>query len=226
MDTRKATLKRYGWLLVILGCLAGAVIYAKTSGILDSMGSVEAFKNYINGTGTKANVVFFLIQLLSVVLAPIPSNISTAAGANIFGMWEAFFLSTLAIVFGSVMVFFLARKFGKPFTDKFVSPKIANKYGHLISSRRDILLALLFLLPFFPDDSICLLAGLSPIGGMRFFIIMLLTRPWGILAASAVGSANVTVPWWGWVLVVLASLLILIYGTKLEEKLTNIFKLH
>jgi uncharacterized membrane protein YdjX (TVP38/TMEM64 family) len=224
MDKRKNTRKLFTWLLIIIGGLAGIMIYAGSSGILANMTSMEAFQDYVRGFGTKASIVFFLIQLLSVVIAPIPSNISTAAGASIFGLWEAFFLSTLAIVCGSIIVFLLARKFGKPFTDKFVSPKVANKYGQLISSKRDLLLALLFLLPFFPDDSICLLAGLSQIGSLRFFVIMLLTRPWGILAASAVGSADITVPWWGWAIAVLASVLILKYGSQIEEKLTGAFK--
>lgn len=105
---------------------------------------------------------------MSVVFAPIPSNISAAAGGAIFGMWKAFFISTTAILCGSIVVFILARKLGRPFTDKFINSKVATKYGKLIASKSEILLILIFFLPFFPDDAICFLAGLSKINWVKF----------------------------------------------------------
>lgn len=210
-------------LLTIIGGAAGLVLYAKSSGILESMTSVEAFQSYINGFGAKARMVYFVIQFMSVIIAPIPSNISTAAGGSIFGMWEAFFISTFAILSGSILVFLLARKFGKPFTERFVSPEVTNKYEKLMLSKSfEMLLMLLFLLPFFPDDVICFLAGLGVIKWGRFFIIMVLTRPWGILTASAVGSSNLIIPWWGWTIIALLVALILKYRDKIEEKLMKV----
>ncbi len=210
-------------LLTMIGGAAGLAVYAKSSGIWESMTSVEAFQSYINGFGTRARIVYFVIQLMSVIIAPIPSNISTAAGGSIFGMWEAFFISTFAILSGSILVFLLARKFGKPFTEKFVSSAVADKYEKLMLSKRfELLLMLLFLLPFFPDDVICFLAGLGAIKSGRFFIIMVLTRPWGILTASAVGSSSLVIPWWGWTIIALLVALVLKYRDKIEEKLMKV----
>lgn len=213
------------WLLIIIVALIGIIIYATSSEIMDIMTSIESFKNYIDGFGNKAIIVFFIIQFMSVVIAPIPSNISTVAGGVVFGIWKTFITSTLAVILGSMLVFMLSRKFGKPITDKFVSSKIANKYGEFIESKSEILLTAMFLLPFFPDDSICFLAGLSKIRWNRFFIIMLLTRPWGLLVSSVLGASNIVIPWWGWiilvVLVVLFFLLTQKYGDKIEDKLMN-----
>lgn len=211
------------WFLGIAGGLIGLIIFANSSGILESMTSVEAFQKYIKGFGNKAGIIFFIIQFASVIFAPIPSNISTAAAGMIFGMWETFYISTGAILLGSTVVFILARKLGKPFTDRFVNPKIATGYGQLIASKGDILLVLVFFLPFFPDDAICFLAGLSKMKLSKFFIITLLTRPWGILGASAVGSADIVVPWWGWVAIALITAILYIfvsnYRKKIEDKL-------
>ena len=43
--------------------------------------SLEALRAYIAGFAPYSHLLFFLVQFLSVVLAPIPSNITAAAGA-------------------------------------------------------------------------------------------------------------------------------------------------
>ena len=71
-------------------------------------------------------------------------------------------------------------------------------------------LALVFLFPFFPDDLICILAGLTDIPLSRFFVICLFTRPWGLLVACGVGSSTLVIPLWGMILLGLA-------GSKMLE---------
>jgi uncharacterized membrane protein YdjX (TVP38/TMEM64 family) len=225
MNKSKEKLKiSFGILIIIIGII-GIVIFAKSTGILNFMNSVEAFKTYIEGYGNEAYIIFFIIQFMSVIIAPIPSNISAVAGGTIFGMWGSFFISMLAIITGSAVVFVLARKFGRAFTERFVSPKVSNKYEKLISSKKgELLLILLFLLPFLPDDAIGFLVGLSKMSFGRYFIIMMLTRPWEILAASALGSSNIIMPWWIWGVIAVIVLLLFKYGNKIEEKFISVFQ--
>jgi uncharacterized membrane protein YdjX (TVP38/TMEM64 family) len=197
MDRHKKSIKLYLYTVTVIVALLAIVILYRSRGIPDIMTSIEALGEYIRGFGSYAFIVFFLIQLLSVIFAPIPSHISTLVGAAIFGMWVSFVISWLAIATGSVIVFVMARKLGKPFVDKIVSTKVSGRYKRLISSERgEILLALLLFFPFFPDDAICFVAGLSKIRLDRYILIMLLTRPWGILAASALGSSEMPMEWW------------------------------
>lgn len=222
MVSSKNKFKFYSIVAVITVILIGVIFYIKSSGILQCVSSVTEFQKYIEGFGEKAYIVFFIIQFLSVVIAPIPSNISAVVGGTVFGMWESFFISMIAIIAGSIVVFLLARKFGKPFVDRFVSPKISEKYEQLISSKRgEILVTILFFLPFLPDDAIGFLVGLSKMKLGRYLIIMLFTRPWEILAASAVGAKNILIPWWGWGIVALFLVIIMKYGNKLEDKLIS-----
>lgn len=195
MNSKVEKLKHISGVLMVIGVLIGIGAYVKASGIMNNFTSLEAFKKYITDFGAKADLTYFIIQLASVIFAPIPSNVSSAAGGMIFGLWKSFVISTTAIILGSILVFVLARKFGKPFADRFVSPKVSNKYGHLLSVKGDMLLAIIFLLPFLPDDAICIVAGLSSIKFSKFLTIVLLTRPWGILAASAFGSIDTIIRW-------------------------------
>lgn len=158
--------------------------------------SAQELQAYISRFAPYSHLCFFLLQFLSVVLAPIPSNISAAAGGMLFGTWCAFFLTYAAVVSGSLLVFWLARTLGRDFADRVVSRRLSEKYQDIIRSKTSVFLILAFLFPFFPDDVLCILAGLTSISFRRFALIVLLARPWGLLFASALGGATLSVPLW------------------------------
>jgi uncharacterized membrane protein YdjX (TVP38/TMEM64 family) len=225
MNKSKDRIKFCFYLLAIIVGLIGIFVYMKSNGILNYMSSAEEFKKYIKGYGDKAYVVFFIIQFISVIIAPIPSNISAVVGGTVFGIWESFFISMLAIISGSIIVFILGRRFGRVFAERFINPKLLNKYEQHFSTRKgELLLILLLLLPFFPDDAIGFVAGLSKISLRRYVIIMLLTRPWEILAASALGSSKIAMPLWGWGALTLVVICIAKNSDKIEKKLVAAVK--
>ena len=170
----------------------------------------------------------FLLQFLSVVLAPIPSNLSAAAGGMLFGTWPSFFLTIAAVLSASLLVFLLARALGQSFADRLVSRAISDKYLSIVRAKTDTFLILAFLLPFFPDDLLCILAGLTAISTPRFLVIVVLTRPWGLLVASALGGATLTLPLWAMVLLgiigVAVFLLGMKYGDRWEESILKKFR--
>lgn len=225
MSKNKEKVKFTFGLIIVIGCILGMIFFCKAQGIFTAMSSIDTFKEYIQSCGEKAYGIFFLIQFMSVIIAPIPSNVSAVVGGNIFGMWQSFLISFLAIISGSLVVFLLARKFGKPFTSKLVSPKITQKYEKLISSKKgELLVGILFLLPFLPDDAIGLLVGLSTMKLSRYFTILILTRPWEIMGASAIGSSNLIIPIWGWAIIIIIVLYIVKNSSKLEGKFIGAFK--
>ena len=208
--------------LLALILLGGGAIFLWQTGFFSALSSFEAMERYIDRSAPYGQCFFFLIQLLSVVLAPIPSNVTALAGAVLFGLWQSFFLTYAAVILGSFLMFYLARILGRPFTDQLVSKKISEKYLDLIRSKQDVFLLLVFLFPFFPDDIICILAGLTTIRPMRFLILTLIARPWGLLVASAVGSATLSIPIWGMVLLGIVGITILVLGLKYGDHLEQI----
>jgi uncharacterized membrane protein YdjX (TVP38/TMEM64 family) len=98
------------------------------------MTSAEELKKYIEGYGNNAYVVFFIIQVLSVIIAPIPSNISAVVGGSIFGMWYSFFISILAIIIGSIVVYIFGRILGRTFAERFIKPEILSRYEQYSTS--------------------------------------------------------------------------------------------
>ena len=129
---------------------------------------------------------------------------------------------------GSLIVCARARGLGRGFVDRLVSRKVSEKYLDVIRRKRDVFLALAFLFPFFPDDVLCILAGLTDISFKRFAVLVLVTRPWGLLVSCAVGSSVVTIPWWGMALLGVAGLAVFLlsmkYGDRVEEAILEKLK--
>lgn len=225
---KKRNHKWIATLVVTVLALGGILLFLWCTGFFTAAQSMDGIQDYIARFSPYSHLVFFLIQLASVVVAPIPSNITAAGGALLFGMWPAFLLTAGAVVLGSAVVFWLARVLGHSFAGRFVSQKVSDKYLDLIRRKRDIFLVLVFLFPFFPDDLICILAGLTDIGFLRFLVIVLLTRPWGLLVASAVGSSVISIPLWAMALIGLAGLALFLvsmkYGDRWEARLLEKFK--
>ena len=213
--------KKWAVLALTVLLLGAGGLFLYRSGFFAACTSIPALRAYIDRSAPYSHLTFFVVQLLSVVLAPIPSNLTAAAGGLLFGTWPAFFLTYGAVMADSLLVFWLARTLGRDFVGRVVSRKLAEKYQKVIREKTTVFLALAFLLPYFPDDMLCILAGLTPITFGRFALLALFTRPWGLLFASALGGASLSIPLWAMVLIGLAGVMIfvlgMLYGDRLER---------
>ena len=85
-----------------------------------------------------------------------------------------------------------------------------------------------FLLPGFPDDILCFLAGLTTMPLKRFLLLVLLFRPWGLLVSCAVGGNALALPSWLLVLLCAAGVALFLiamkYGDRWESALLKKLK--
>ena len=162
MEDKKKSAGRTAALLISIFLVTGLIWMLWKTGFFDAAHS---------------HLVFFLIQLASIIIAPIPSNLTTAAGGLLFGTGAAFLLSTTATILGSIIVFQLSRVLGGPFVERFISDRNLNRYREVLRRKCDTFLLLAFLFPFFPDDLICIMAGLTQISFRRFLFLVIIGRP-------------------------------------------------
>ena len=214
------------WAVAVV-LLGGCALGLYLSGFFEAAGSAEGIKGYIERSAPWSHLAFFFLQLVSTIIAPIPSNVTALAGGLLFGTFPAFLLTWAAVVLGSVIVFSLARALGQDRVSRFIGRKLSGRYLEVIRRKRDIFLLLAFLFPFFPDDILCILAGLTEISRKRFLLLCLLARPWGLLVSCAVGGSALDLPLWGMVILGVAGiaifLLALIYGDRMESALLERF---
>ena len=209
--------------LTVAALLAAGGYALWKNGFFEKINSVEALREVIAGTGMWAGGVYFALQMMTVIIAPIPSNISMMAGALALGFWPAMILGVLAVGVGSVIVFLAARALGKKAVQRFLDKGVMDKYLPIIEEKQDLFLFLTMLFPFFPDDALCMLAGLTNIPLGRFVVIMALSRPWGLIVAALMGSGSISLPIWAWAVIGVIGMFILyfarIYCAHIEEEL-------
>ena len=217
MDKHKRTAVLL-WVFTIL-LLAGIALLLWRTGFFQAIASEDTLAAYIQAFTPWSHLMYFAVQLFSVILAPIPSNLTAAVGGLLFGTLPAFLLTWGAVVLGSLVVFALARSLGQRFVEGLVSRKVSEKYLDLVRRKRDIFLLLAFLFPFFPDDILCILAGLTDISWKRFLVLCLAARPWGLLVACAFGGSALDIPIWAMALIGLAGIAVFLLGMKYGDKL-------
>ena len=208
-------------LLWILAAAILAAIFAAlcSTGFFQALSSPEQLEAYIQASTPWSHLVFFTLQLVSVVIAPVPSNLTAAVGGALFGILPAFLLTWGAVVLGSMLVFALARALGQGFANRLVGRKLSERYLDVIHRKQDVFLLMAFLFPFFPDDLLCILAGLSQISWKRFLALCLAARPWGLLVATAVGGSALDIPLGGMAAIGAAGVLLFVLGMKYGDRI-------
>jgi len=186
----------------------------------------EALESFMVGLGFWGPFVFFLLQVLQAIIAPIPGNLMTMVGGALFGFWPGFLLAYIGNVVGSLIGFFIVRKAGRPLMIKLVSAERFDKWMETIGTedakaRTKILLIIMVLFPFLPSDLMCLAVGMTPISFRAFLAILITCRPWGQLGAALLGVRSNLWPQ-EWLLPLLVAIVIVCiagvyFAPKLEQ---------
>ena len=167
--------------LIILGLICAdifAVIFYVicATGLIQKITSVEALQQYIDGFGAWAVIIYILFSYLQVVILPVPGSATVAAGVVLFGWLECSLYSFIGIVLGSVTAFAIGRWVGYKAVCWIVGKDDLDKWLDKIKGKDYLILSLMFLLPMFPDDVLCFVAGLSSMTWPYFLVMIVITR--------------------------------------------------
>ena len=142
---------------------------------------------HVKKYGIFAPIIFTLLQITQVVIPIIPGGVSSLAGVTLFGSIKGFILNYIGLSLGSLCAFLLAKRFGLKLISMLFSKKTINKYiKYLNNEKFEKFFFITIALPFFPDDLLCYIAGLSKINIKKFLTIILIGRPISLIAYSIV----------------------------------------
>ena len=158
-------------------------IYWYRLGIFDSQAKMKA---YLADKQVIGPIVFVLIQIVQVVIPIIPGGLSLLGGVVFFGPLWGFIYNYVGICIGSIIIFFLARYYGKPFILHLVSEETYQKYMKWTKNQKKYnwIFAICIIAPAAPDDILCMISGLTEMKFSTYLLIILLGKPWTIAAYS------------------------------------------
>lgn len=212
---KKIVIKAVSVLVIILTILlVGAYIF----NLLSGEGKItETFQNWAN-TNMALAIVLFLVLSPLINLIPGISSIFFITLANVMfndqtveGMLKAFALSASSMLLTSSLMFLLGRYGGKRLVEWIIGKEASEKTKRLLTIGGKAALPVVYLLPFFPDDTIALLVGMTDMSFLYNFICTLIFRSIGALVICFLGVdffdyANFT--WWMWLLAALLFLVV------------------
>jgi uncharacterized membrane protein YdjX (TVP38/TMEM64 family) len=144
--------------------------------------------NFIESFHPFDEIVFMSLQILQVVFAPIPGELTGFIGGYIYGPILGTLYSTIGLVLGSWIAFVLARFLGLPFVEKAVKPEIIKKYDFILEHKGALVAFILFLIPGFPKDFLCYIMGLSHMRLWTFLVVSTVGRLFGTILLSVSGG--------------------------------------
>lgn len=217
---------------LIFAAISGAIFFTIcATGIIKKIRSIEALRDYISQFGSMAVLLYILFCFLQVVILPVPGSVTVAAGVALFGPLKCSIYSFIGITLGSVVAFAIGRWIGEKAVQWIVGKDTLKKWLKKLKGKDYLILSIMFLLPLFPDDVLCFVAGLSSMTWPYFLIMIIVTRATSILGtAYSVGLIPFTT-WWGiliWIiigaLIVLAFWIVCKYSDKIDYFIKNKLK--
>ena len=218
---------------LIFLAISGAIFFAIcATGVIKKISSINALRDYIAQFGNMAVFLYILFCYLQVVILPVPGSVTVAAGVALFGPLKCSIYSFIGITLGSITAFAIGRWVGEKAVQWIVGKDTLNKWLEKLKGKDYLILSIMFLLPLFPDDVLCFVAGLSSMTWPYFLIMITITRATSILGtAYSVGLIPFTT-WWGiliWliigVLIIIAFWLVCKYSDKIDYFIKNKLKI-
>lgn len=163
------------------------VFYVK-SGLAEELSDFEKLKDCIVNAGVGGYAVFVGLTVFQVVVLPLPQAVTILLGVALYGATVSFVLSVIGTVVGSIIAFALGKFFGKKLCVWMFGEEPTNKYATLLGEKGRVLFIIMLLFPAFPDDMLCMIAGITSMSYVYFITVCLLTRPVMIGLTAYLGS--------------------------------------
>ena len=172
----------------------------------------------VQSAGIWGPAVLFILFVLQVFIAFIPGQALMVACGYLYGFWGGFLVSWLSLVIGGEAAYVLARRYGRPFAEKWVSPNVITRWDKAAEGQGIAFFAVMLVMPLVPNDAMCYVAGLGKISRPRFIVANLLGRGMACAITSAAGAMGGNISSQGWTVIIAVFVLIGIAWYALDRK--------
>jgi uncharacterized membrane protein YdjX (TVP38/TMEM64 family) len=188
------TRKQFAIIIAIVGLVAvicfywRAEIWEQIQDLYRIVSDREQVKAFISSFGLFAPLVFIGLQILQVIFAPVPGEATGFIGGYLFGTLPGFIYSSIGLTAGSWINFLIGRFLGERFVRRTVPSQYLDRFDRIIKRQGIVVVLILFIIPGFPKDYLCLFLGLSTIPIKVFLLMTALGRMPGTFMLSIQGA--------------------------------------
>jgi 1-acyl-sn-glycerol-3-phosphate acyltransferase len=184
---------------IVIGLLVLALVYRlPILNILRRIGDPDQMAAYLRSFGPTGPIVVFLLMVAQVFIALIPGHALVMASGYVYGAPLTIAVVSAAAIFGSQVAFSLARRSGRPLIYRLAPGSSLEKWNSLAGDRGPLFYFFAFVLPIFPSDLMCYVAGLGKVSPRGFFAANFVGRLLCTITITLIGSYALRPPAWFW----------------------------
>lgn len=166
-----------GWVLFFVMFYYQEELWTQIINFYELAKDPERIRGFLASWGPWAPVIYILFQVLQVVFAPLPGETTGAFIAGfLFGTWQGLLYGLIGLGLGSILAFLLGNILGEKLVRRWLPPEFMQRFDFLMEPQGTLAVFILFALPYFPKDYLCLLLGLSGMSFKLFVVVMLAGR--------------------------------------------------
>ncbi|WP_347721567.1 TVP38/TMEM64 family protein [Candidatus Nanohalococcus occultus] len=153
------------------------------------MSNPHKLRSFISSFPLLSPLIFIGVQIIQILIAPIPGQVTGVAGGYLFGAFKGTVYSMIGVTIGSAIAFWLSRKYGRPYVESKIDIDLMEEFDEFIEKHGRKSVFLIFLIPGLPDDAVCFVSGLTKIPLRQLVVLALIARTPAFLLASMAGSS-------------------------------------
>ncbi len=178
----------------------------------------EQLAALIERAGIFAPLLFLGLMAMQIVIAFIPGGPLEITAGVLFGGWLGTILTVTGAFLGTLLVYHLVKKFGRPLVSCFVSEKKMKHYAFLEEEDKlEFWVFVLFLIPGIPKDLLTYIMPLTKVDEKQFLILSTLARFPALMASVLIGDSLSEGRYWLCVIIACISATALFAGFQLKK---------
>lgn len=178
--------------LLFATIVSATTVYFLTYQYVPTAFDPTSLREWIGSFGLFAPVVFVFVQIVQVIVAPIPGQFVALLGGYLFGPINGTIYSMIGVTVGSGIVFLITKRYGRPFVERVLHEEVIAKLDTFTNRAGLPGLFVFFVIPGTPDDAVCFLAGLTPIRSVTFLTIVVIGRLPAYVLTNVAGESLAT----------------------------------
>lgn len=217
-EKKRKVLSASAIILFILFCAVVGWVIGRP--IVEFASEPEKFRLWVQAHGILGKIAFVFMIMFQVVIAFVPGEPLEIVAGYAFGAIEGTLLSMVGIFLGSMIVFFLVRKFGIKLVEVFFTYEKIKSLKFLQNRKKvEALVFLMFFLPGTPKDLLTYFVGLTDIKTKHFLFIATVARIPSLVTSTIGGSLLGVEKYTFAVIVFVVTLVISIIGWYIYSRL-------
>jgi uncharacterized membrane protein YdjX (TVP38/TMEM64 family) len=151
---------RYVWGLAALAIVVLAIAGWHAAQWLAPYFSRARVESWVLAAGAWGPLILLGVQAAQILVAPIPGGFVPILAGVLYGPLMGPLLTMGGTILGSTAAYWIGRSAGRAVAERWIGKPALDRAHAMLAGKRWVALAVIFLVPFSPADSLCFMAGI------------------------------------------------------------------